>query len=234
MGYWGNQNGHAVLDKNGDGRMDSAVVIGSGTAGVTSGRSANVTTIALSDKIEGPKACDAGQPSIWTCSGTRSGQGLSGDLQLGTLNTLAGQTLALTYNIRLTQGYSGQTVNALGCASYLAGSLSSAPVGLSGSSTVNQVLTAANKLIANSAAGGSTRQAQAGPMNSLLGCLNRETLVLVVPVTSLAWVASDDGTALARNIDPIEEGGSDTTTDLDRLADLVRIAWSDLWGSLQN
>jgi hypothetical protein len=183
MGFWANENGHAVLDQNHDGKLDTAVTIGAGAVGLRSGRSFAVTTIAQSDKIELVHACDSGQPVIFTCTGTRSGQGVSGDLQTGTLSTLAGQTLASTYNIQRSRGYSGQTVNGLSCTGYLTSSLTAATVGLSGASTVDQVLAAANRLIANSAVGGSTSQAQAGPMNSLLGCLNREAVTGVAVAT---------------------------------------------------
>jgi hypothetical protein len=54
---------------------------------------------------------------------------------------------------------------------------------------MDQVLAAANRLIATSAAGGSTSQAQAGAMNALLGCLNRETLTVAeAPVSLLGWL----------------------------------------------
>jgi len=56
------------------------------------------------------------------------------------------------------------------------GTLTAAPLNLSASSTVESVRTAANTLIGNSLGGGTTTQGQAGPMNALLGCLNRETV----------------------------------------------------------
>jgi hypothetical protein len=188
MGFWANRNGHALLDPNGDGTLERAVTIGAGAVGLPSGRSVTVTTLAQSDKIESGQACESGQPVIFICSGTRAGQGLSGNLQAGTLEMLAGQSLATTYNSQQIRGYSGQTVNQLNCTSYVTAPLTGAPVGLSGASTIDQVLAAGNKLIATSAAGGSTSQAQAGPMNSLLGCLNRETLtVAAAPLPLLGW-----------------------------------------------
>src|SRR5262245_29707004 len=162
QGFWHNQNGHAILDTNNDGNLDTPVDIGGATHGF------HVTTIAQSDKILPPNnACGAGAPVIFApCT-------LSDSLNLQTLNVLAGQTLAVTYNIGKIPGYSGQTMSTLGCAPKVTAPL--VALGLSASSTVNQVLTVANSLINNSTASGATTQAQAGAMNSLLGdCVNKE------------------------------------------------------------
>src|SRR5215471_849931 len=163
QGFWHNPNGHAILDMNNDGNLDTPVDIGGATRGF------HVTTIAESDKILPPNsACVAGSPVIFPtpCS-------LSTGLNLGSLEVLAGQTLALTYNIGKIAGYSGQTLSALGCTPQITAPLTA--LGITASSTVNQVLTVANNLINGSTSGGSTTQAQAGAMNALLGnCVNKE------------------------------------------------------------
>jgi hypothetical protein len=89
---------------------------------------------------------------------------------------LLGQTLALDYNIHFVktangfQGdYSANTVASLQCTSYLTTALQAAPYSLSASSSVGDVLTAANKAV--DARGGTVT----GDFNSLLGCLNRES-----------------------------------------------------------
>jgi hypothetical protein len=161
-GFWGNTNGHTILDPTHDGFIDSPVTIGGGT------RSALVNTILKSDQILSGNVCSTYglSPAIFTCTGTGTGQGLSDALKAGTLGTLAAQTLALTYNIQKITNYSGQTLGALSC---------SAVLSLTPSSTVNDALVLANSLIENSVFGGTTTQAQAGAMNTLLGdCLNRE------------------------------------------------------------
>jgi hypothetical protein len=165
-GFWGNRNGHAILDVAGDGTLDTPVTIGSGSHTFT------VTTIAQSDKILHNSDCVAGAPVIFVCTGAN---GLVAGLNTNTFEELGAQTLALTYNINNITGFSGQTVGALGCESFITAPLSS--LGLSSSSTVNQVLTVANTLIGQSfKPGGTATQAQEGAMNSLLSCLNRETL----------------------------------------------------------
>jgi len=75
--------------------------------------------------------------------------------------------LALGYNIKILPSFSGQTVAQLACTQYVT-------AGLTGSSTVNQVFTAAVALIDGSGSGGTTTQSQIGAMNQLLGCVNRE------------------------------------------------------------
>jgi hypothetical protein len=126
-----------------------------------------VTTVAQSDKILRNDACTSGSPTIFSpCT-------FSTGLQENTLANLASQTLALTYNVAKINSYSGQTMATLGCTASVSSALSA--LGLSGTSTVNQVLTVANTLINNSKSGGTTTQTQAGDMNGLLGgCVNQE------------------------------------------------------------
>jgi len=59
----------AIGDVNGDGKLDTAVTIGAGAVGLRSGRSFTVTTLAQSDRIELGRACESGQPVIFTCTG---------------------------------------------------------------------------------------------------------------------------------------------------------------------
>ncbi len=154
-GFWGNNNGNAILDPDGNGTINSPVIIGG------NGRTVNVTTIALSNAILANNYCST--------QGNPCKNNLSDSLNANTLGNLMGQTLALSYNIKYIQCYSGQLVSALGCGSLLA------PVGLSPNSTVNDVLVSANALIGNSTAVGTTTQQQASAMINLLNCLNRET-----------------------------------------------------------
>ncbi len=166
-GFWRSNNGHAILDTNHDGNLDTPVTIGAGLHSYT------VTTIQASDKILSNNDCVSGSPLIfYPCTGPT---GLVAGLNVNSFEVLGAQTLALTYNINLVTGYTGQTINGLGCSAYLTSALTSAPISLSGSSTVNAVLTAANNLIGNSfRPSGTATQQQVGAMDSLLSCLNRE------------------------------------------------------------
>lgn len=149
-GFWRNKNGNAILDPDNDGYIEAPVTIGGNC------RSIFVNTIDLSNRILANNYSD--------------NLGLSDGLKLNTLQVLEAQTLALSYNIIYIQCYNGELVSVLACSNFL----DSLP--LPSNPTVNDVLIEANKLIANSISGGTTTQAQAGAMNSLLGCLNRETL----------------------------------------------------------
>jgi hypothetical protein len=162
VGFWGNQDGHKILDANSDGALDAPVSIGSGS------RVVHVTTIAQSDQIESSNSC----AGVINCTGPAP-NGLSAGLNSKTLQNLMGQALATTYNIQKITGYTGQSVAQMQCSAYMTSPLTG--LGLSSSSTVNAVLSVANQLIGGSIAGGTTNQSQAGAMNSLLGCLNRET-----------------------------------------------------------
>jgi hypothetical protein len=128
-----------------------------------------VTKVSTSDTILSNMSCEAG---VITCTG-KSPNGLSDAINANTMDVLMAQTLATSYNIQKISGYSGQTVAVLNCQSYVTSPLTA--LGLSGSSTVNNVLSVANSLIGGSIAGGTTTQAQASAMNALLSCLNRES-----------------------------------------------------------
>jgi len=164
MGFWGNSNGQARIDPsgNGSGYLANAQAIGRGS---------NIDTKAESLKVlpNTLNACGKGSPQIFTVGGSTSSSDctLAAGINKASLNTLAAQTLALGYNIKLVSGYTGQTIGTLQCSAYVT-------AGLSSSSTVNQAFTAAVSLINGSASGGTTTQTQIGAMNQLLNCLNRE------------------------------------------------------------
>jgi hypothetical protein len=160
MGFWGNNNGVAFITNHG-GYGGNAVQLGSGGCGVLVDTSAESAKI-LPNQLNGYSLFSA------TCKLPKS-------TNVGSVNTLLGQTLALAYNIKLKTAangfagnYSANTVSTLSCQAYIpAGS------GLTAGSSVNAVLTYANSLISGLAT--TTTQAQVGGANSLLGCLNRES-----------------------------------------------------------
>jgi len=161
QGFWGNQNGVAKIIAGG-GYLANAVNIG---------RGANIDTQAEAAKVlpNSLNACGKGTPSIFTVGAATATANctLATGVNINSLNTLAAQTLALGYNIKLVAGYAGQTIAGLGSTAFLT-------AGLTGTSTVQDAFNAAVALINGSAAGGTTTQAQIGAMNALLGSLNRE------------------------------------------------------------
>jgi hypothetical protein len=181
-GFWSNKNGNARIDRSPkDGYVDDSVPPDTSLGG-SPGRSFYVDQISESNKILKNNSCGSGSPTVFNCAAPPSGEGLSKGLKASTLNTLAAQTLALYYNIHSISGYSGQTILTLSTATNYCASLVTTPLGnlgLTPDSSVNAALTLANRLIQYSVAaslGGTTTQGQAGAMNSLLACLNRETL----------------------------------------------------------
>jgi hypothetical protein len=159
MGFWGNKNGQARILAAG-GYAANAVTLGRGAVIDTQAESLKVLPNTLN-------ACGKGNPVIFTGQTTAADCTVAAGVNKSSLNTLAAQTLALGYNIKLVSGYSGQTIAQLGCTAYLT-------AGLTGTSTVNAAFAAAVALINGSASGGTTTQTQIGEMNQLLGCLNRE------------------------------------------------------------
>ena len=157
MGFWGNTNGQALLPANPN------VTLGSVSATTCS---IVVNTKAIS-KVILPSTLN-GVSILTNC--TTSGSRDSG-INVGSLNTLLAQTLAISFNILYINGYTGQTVGGLGCTATGIAALSP----LTNASTVQAVRDQANYLIANAKLGvPSVTQAQIGAMNTLLGCLNRE------------------------------------------------------------
>ena len=153
MGFWGNKNGQQTII-DGGGYLANAVNIGRGAIIDSKTESLKVLPKTLN-------ACGKGNPPIFTVGGPVGNKDctLATGINENSLNTLAAQTLALGYNIKLVSGFSGQTVGALQC---------------TGTGTVNDAFNAAVALINGSASGGSTTQSQIGAMNQLLGCLNSE------------------------------------------------------------
>ena len=157
MGFWGNKNGVARIVAAG-GYAVNAVNIGRGANIDTQAESLKVLPLTLN-------ACGKGSVIIFTGQTSSAACSLATGVNVGSLNTLAAQTLALGYNIKLVSGYTGQSIGDLACVAV--GTLTSA-------STVNDAFAAAVALINGSASGGTTTQSQIGLMNTLLGCLNRE------------------------------------------------------------
>jgi hypothetical protein len=153
MGFWGNNNGQAALPANPN-----------VTLGTVSGTTCSiiVNTKAIS-KIILPNTKN-GVSILTNCTTTGSRDpGINTD----SLNTLLGQTLALSFNNLYILGYTGQTIGGMNCS----------PVGsLTLASTVQATRDYANGLIANASLGSPTvTQSEIGALNTLLGCLNRES-----------------------------------------------------------
>ncbi len=159
MGYWGNKNGIARIQANG-GYAANSVTLGRGAVIDTKDEALKVLPNTLN-------ACGKGSPIIFSDQTATHDCSVATGINKNSLNTLAAQTLALGYNIKILPSFSGQTLASLACTQY-------ATAGLTGSSTVNQTFTAAVALINGSASGGTTTQTQIGAMNQLLGCVNRE------------------------------------------------------------
>lgn len=155
VGFWRNKNGNALLDPDGSGVLENppSASIGGGSNHVV------VTTLQTSNAILSGGIC-----SYVSCSP------LSANLHANTFAVLAAQTLAMSYNMADTT-FQGLVFSQ--CSPDITPALMG--LGLTTSSSLQQVLTVANQLIAGAGAGGTTTQAQAGAMNSLLGeCVNLE------------------------------------------------------------
>jgi len=157
MGFWGNTNGQKVLSDNY--AFSTYPAPGNAvTLGGETGCSVLVNSAARSKTIL-PNTLN-GVSLITDCDVTNE---RDTGINLGSLNTLLAQTLALSYNIKYIDHYAGQTVAELGCGS--------------STDTVEVVRDAANALIKNAQKNNGTTtvtQGQIGAMNTLLGCLNRE------------------------------------------------------------
>lgn len=143
VGYWKNK---------GQAQIPALLPVTLGGSGLHAG----ITDLAQANDVLDLSACE----STFSCTNLTAG------LKTNTFDNLAAQTLALTFNVGVESGMSGETLVILGCTSDI-GSLS-----LTGSSTVSDVLGLANSLV--SGGNGTTTQTQAGDMNTLLGsCINR-------------------------------------------------------------
>ena len=158
MGFWGNKNGQAMLAAN-SAFGANAVTLGSNsltTCWVKVDSAAKSLTI-FPSKLNGMSI-------LTNCT---AGNLLDSGINTGSLNTLLGQTLALSYNILYKGSFAGQPIGGMGCTAV--GTLTPA-------STVENARDYANSLIANAKKGGTVvTQSQIGGANTLLGCLNAES-----------------------------------------------------------
>lgn len=170
MGFWGNTNGQALLAANNAFSPANAVTIGinSATRCFVTVDSAGKSTTIFPNTLNG-------QLTIPQCDTT----GERDAINTGSFNVILSQTLAISYNIKYKAGYAGQTISGLGCTAV---SPLTSPFdgqnGLSGTSTVENVRDYANRLIGQSIKNNGSlavTQGQIGAMNTLLGCLNRES-----------------------------------------------------------
>jgi hypothetical protein len=157
MGFWGNKNGQALLVANNAFSAANAVSLG-----ISGGCYVTVDSAAKSLQIFPTKLNGLG---LTGCGGVN---GLDAGINTNSFNVLLAQTLALSYNIKYVNLYVGQTIADLGC---------TAVAPLTGTSTVEQARDYANSLIGNAKSGYGTTvtQSEIGAMNTLLGCLNRES-----------------------------------------------------------
>jgi hypothetical protein len=173
-GYWGNRNGNAFLDGDGDTIIDTGPYMIGDTA-----RGASVSTIATSNTI-----LSGGTAAFNALTGT-GGTSLDAGVKAKNVGDLASQVLTLTYNIALISGYSGQAISTLGCdpaTVAVPGVFNSEAhraaftgLGLNGASTVNAVLAAANTLLNDSVSGAPiVTETQVEAMTQMLGrCVNQ-------------------------------------------------------------
>ena len=153
IGYWRNRNGNAYLSSH---TSFWPVTLG-GTR-----FSISVTVLTESNAILSGTACS----SFFTCNALAKG------LHELTFEDLVAQTLALSYNVKASPTLQGTVFS--GCnEEYITGTALTGLAGLSASSSVTEILDAANLLINTSKNGGTTTQAEAGAMTALLGeCIN--------------------------------------------------------------
>jgi len=157
QGYWA-QKGASVVAAQ-DGTLHTPVTLGEGA------RAATLTT--LSQVLEVfPPTYDACAATLLDC-----GTDFAAGLDARDVDHLASQTLALAFNLEYVKGFAGESLAALGC---VAG-FQLADLGLSGSSTTDDVLAAAQALLGGSVSTGSSTAAEVGDMTDLLGqCVNAE------------------------------------------------------------
>jgi hypothetical protein len=161
MGFWGNNNGQALLVANNAFSAANAVTLGIGTTGVTTTCWVKVDSQSKSQTIL-PNTKN-GMSILTNCT---TSSALDSGINANSLNTLLGQALALAYNNLYKSGFIGQTIGGMGCTA----------VGtLTASSTTQATQAYANSIIANAKKGGTTvTQTQIGDLNTLLGCMNSE------------------------------------------------------------
>lgn len=153
QGYWHNQNGIRVISSDGV-NLNTPVTLGQGARSVT------LTTVAESQDVL-PSNFGVCLASLLNC-----GNSFSDSVTATTLGHLASQTLALAYSGEYVQGLTPETLSTLGCATYDG---DAAMLGLTGATTVGQLLTRADALIGGSTSTGPTTNGQVTAMTDLLG-----------------------------------------------------------------
>ena len=156
MGFWGNKNGQARLASN------NAFTVNPVVLGTVGGCTVTVNSAAKSLQIF-PNSLN--RIGLTGCGGAN---GLDAGINTNSFNVLFAQTLALSYNILYVSNYTGQTIGDLSC---------TAVSPLTSASTVQQTRDYANSLIGNAkrSFGSVVTKSQIGAMNTLLGCMNRES-----------------------------------------------------------
>jgi hypothetical protein len=180
MGFYGNPNGQALLLANNafttpqsDNQFAAGFAV---TLGIKNGTCYIVVDSAAKSKTVLPVGSAGlnGASILTNCTTTAS---RDSGINVNTLNTLLGQTLALSYNILYKSGFAGQTIGAFGPAA-VAAIPTVFPTGqsLTASSTVEEVRTYANYLIAHAKSGDGVTisQTMIGQLNTLLGLINAE------------------------------------------------------------
>jgi len=162
MGFWGNKNGQALLAANSAFTGANIVTIGinGGSPGTTC---YTVVDSAAKSTVIFPNTSN-GISGLLNCTASNL---LDSGINVNSLNVLLAQTLALSYNIKWKTNYAGQSIAGLGCTN------------VSGAgATVESARDYGNYLIGHSRKTGdavTVTQTQIGAMNTLLGCLNRES-----------------------------------------------------------
>lgn len=206
-GYWGNRNGNAKLDPDANGSINTAAAFPGlyniGNMGLGGLRGAHVQNIDCSNAILGS---DSTGFIAMTGAGTAAVDNAcenGGDIVKSVVTTLAAgitttnivanlgaQNLALTYNIALKAGFSGNTLTAIGCDPALFGGFtattSSVPalraalagLGVTGPTTTTagagQLLAISNTLLDGTTGAGPATMVQVEAMTQLLGrCVNQ-------------------------------------------------------------
>jgi hypothetical protein len=158
MGFWGNNNGQALLAA--DNAFSTTPPPGNAVAlGISGGCYVVVDSATKSLQIL-PNTLNG--ITLTGCSSN-----LDNGINTNSFNVMLAQTLALSYNNLWKSGFAGQTIGGMGC---------TAPTGLSSTSTTQQVQAYANGLIGNAKKnyGTTVTQSQIGALNTLLGCMNSE------------------------------------------------------------
>ena len=104
MGYWGNTNGQARLAANDAFSATNAVTLGASPGCYVVVDSATKSKKILPNTLNGISI-------LTNCTAANQ---LDSGINANSMNTLLAQTLAISYNIKYVNGYTGQTISALG------------------------------------------------------------------------------------------------------------------------